>query len=896
VHSNQYTLQVIARDLAGNFTQTAIDTFQYDTSFAVPIIAKFTIGIADAQDGANPVLAGDDITLTITAKTAADAAAVTYGSTATLTIASKNGGANGGVKYVSGTGATDNGDGTITLNGDDWVIGARTVVIEDTTSVDTLTLSIVDASDATLLGSADSTVTVNPAAYHHLSADGPDTVGQGDNFWVDVKVADSFGNTRIADNRFVEVSTTSLGVQIPGSAVQISKGAGGFWANSASHSGSLVLTVRDIVSTSTPAGHVATGGDFFTVSDTIHVDGSGGSVLDPPNTVIAGDYLGASGDGDQGGFVILTFDASDDHSTLDGYRIYREISVNAGLDSTGALVALDAPSTADVPWGIADAVPGESVVRVVVATLDADSASYKVGAERGGLTTAKQAFSAAAGIANPYEQMASMMMKSKEAALHVPGTPVFAKLTPEALEFESKGVVTRMKAVDNMDRSHLTRSNATRAVDNIAPVAVPFVRALDTPADKGGSITVSWAKSADDRLLTSSAAQAVGGQVFTTAGVEGYNIYRKVGDNSAFQLVGQQGPGATSYVDHTVFNGVRYAYQVKPYDTDNITDTDITQTAMAIRNQVSDANGNPVFGLFGADNQVGFDDFFILADQIGMTAADEAFEPAFDISPNNKIDLDDFFTFADHFGRAIEGAGKSLPMLAGLNSDARFYLDAGTELPRVGEEMAIAVSLEDFAELKGYGLSVSFDSEALAYVGAKVENSILGTGEFAEGQMVTQKDGLLSLAAYGDVATEGDLGLSLVFRSLREIEDSYIEIVDGQVRDGSYGLNSVATPVSVRIQTRPEVYALRNNYPNPFNPETTIKYQLPEAGDVTLEVYNMLGQVVRTLVNQHQTAGRYAVQWDANNDNGQALSSGIYFYRVQVGGEFNDVRKMLLLK
>jgi len=279
-----------------------------------------------------------------------------------------------------------------------------------------------------------------------------------------------------------------------------------------------------------------------------------------------------------------------------------------------------------------------------------------------------------------------------------------------------------------------------------------------------------------------------------------------------------------------------------------------------------------------------------------MTAADEAFEPAFDISPNNKIDLDDFFTFADHFGRAIEGAGKSLPMLAGLNSDARFYLDAGTELPRVGEEMAIAVSLEDFAELKGYGLSVSFDSEALAYVGAKVENSILGTGEFAEGQMVTQKDGLLSLAAYGDVATEGDLGLSLVFRSLREIEDSYIEIVDGQVRDGSYGLNSVATPVSVRIQTRPEVYALRNNYPNPFNPETTIKYQLPEAGDVTLEVYNMLGQVVRTLVNQHQTAGRYAVQWDANNDNGQALSSGIYFYRVQVGGEFNDVRKMLLLK
>ena len=58
----------------------------------------------------------------------------------------------------------------------------------------------------------------------------------------------------------------------------------------------------------------------------------------------------------------------------------------------------------------------------------------------------------------------------------------------------------------------------------------------------------------------------------------------------------------------------------------------------------------------------------------------------------------------------------------------------------------------------------------------------------------------------------------------------------------------------------------------------------------------MLGQVVRTLVNERQTAGRYAVQWDATNDRGQSMSSGIYFYRVQVGGEFTDVKKMLLLK
>ena len=58
----------------------------------------------------------------------------------------------------------------------------------------------------------------------------------------------------------------------------------------------------------------------------------------------------------------------------------------------------------------------------------------------------------------------------------------------------------------------------------------------------------------------------------------------------------------------------------------------------------------------------------------------------------------------------------------------------------------------------------------------------------------------------------------------------------------------------------------------------------------------MLGQVVNTLVSDYQTAGRYVIQWDATNDNGQALSSGVYFYRITAGGEFQSIKKMLLLK
>ncbi len=101
---------------------------------------------------------------------------------------------------------------------------------------------------------------------------------------------------------------------------------------------------------------------------------------------------------------------------------------------------------------------------------------------------------------------------------------------------------------------------------------------------------------------------------------------------------------------------------------------------------------------------------------------------------------------------------------------------------------------------------------------------------------------------------------------------------------------------SLSLQTRPTAFALADNYPNPFNPSTTIRYALPQASDVELRVYNVVGQAVRTLVSEHQSAGRYVIAWDATNDSGQHLSSGLYFYHLQVGGQFHDVKKMLLLK
>ena len=93
----------------------------------------------------------------------------------------------------------------------------------------------------------------------------------------------------------------------------------------------------------------------------------------------------------------------------------------------------------------------------------------------------------------------------------------------------------------------------------------------------------------------------------------------------------------------------------------------------------------------------------------------------------------------------------------------------------------------------------------------------------------------------------------------------------------------------------PDVFALHNNYPNPFNPVTNITYDIPEVADVSLEIYNVMGQKVRTLATGSHEPGRYRVLWNATNDYGEGLSSGMYIYRIQAG-DFVSVKKLILMK
>jgi flagellar hook assembly protein FlgD len=91
------------------------------------------------------------------------------------------------------------------------------------------------------------------------------------------------------------------------------------------------------------------------------------------------------------------------------------------------------------------------------------------------------------------------------------------------------------------------------------------------------------------------------------------------------------------------------------------------------------------------------------------------------------------------------------------------------------------------------------------------------------------------------------------------------------------------------------VSTLYQNFPNPFNPATTIAFDLQIGRDVTLIIYDVAGGLVRTLVSRNLPVGRYTSDWNGTDDSGRRVASGIYFYRLHAGG-FVETRKMVLLK
>jgi len=140
-----------------------------------------------------------------------------------------------------------------------------------------------------------------------------------------------------------------------------------------------------------------------------------------------------------------------------------------------------------------------------------------------------------------------------------------------------------------------------------------------------------------------------------------------------------------------------------------------------------------------------------------------------------------------------------------------------------------------------------------------------------------------------EICNQGDSSPSLFNNQLCP---PYPECIEEYVGDQD---TTNCEQVSIIDETLPFTYALYNAYPNPFNPLTTLSYDLPEDALVKVTIYDMMGRVVSDLVNNQQCAGYKSVQWNATNNQSEPVSAGVYVYKIQAG-DFVDTKKMILLK
>jgi hypothetical protein len=151
---------------------------------------------------------------------------------------------------------------------------------------------------------------------------------------------------------------------------------------------------------------------------------------------------------------------------------------------------------------------------------------------------------------------------------------------------------------------------------------------------------------------------------------------------------------------------------------------------------------------------------------------------------------------------------------------------------------------------------------------------------------------------YNDLTTNENNLLVGVFTDRRDKTDIFDfedDVFGVRITDDDDDDRDKASLTAEKATALPKSYALTQNHPNPFNPATTIRFQLPEANHVVMKIFNILGEEIRTLVDAPFEAGDHIVQWDGKDNKGQTVASGVYLYQLQAGS-FKEVKRMSLLQ
>jgi len=223
----------------------------------------------------------------------------------------------------------------------------------------------------------------------------------------------------------------------------------------------------------------------------------------------------------------------------------------------------------------------------------------------------------------------------------------------------------------------------------------------------------------------------------------------------------------------------------------------------------------------------------------------------------------------------------------------------------VGQQITVpmVLDLSNLSERLGsYTAELSWDAGILKYVSYRGGSSEGFTNPIVNTNKTLQ--GKINFAAANPTGAGGQVNiLNVEFEvigsagSSSALDLKFTAMASAQSFINLLPYVETVTAVEQRLQVRelPKEFALLQNYPNPFNPTTRISYQLPQGEQVSLWIFNTLGQKVRTLVNETKAAGSYDVYWDGKDDTGKEMSAGIYIYKIQAGS-FTAMKKMQFIK